>query len=154
VPTTVTVKPSVSAVSVSRSDARTRPAVPVTDPRDDRQVPAPGSVLEPIPEPIQREVSRRFQEAAVGHLVLQLRRALRRLNSGGSALAPGGTSGWDPREGLEEGRSKESEREDEGLEKDERSERSERSERESRGIRIKGLVVSGGVACNHYLRER
>lgn len=67
-------------------------------------------------EAIWREVGRRFQVAAVGHLVQQIRGVL----SGGDM-----TNVIDQRE-----------------------------EGETKVERVKGLVVSGGVASNLYLRHQ
>jgi tRNA A37 threonylcarbamoyltransferase TsaD len=89
-----------------------------------------------IDEATKREISRRFQEAAVGHLVMQLRRALRELES---------------RNGLPD-------RLRNGVERRADPVQPVLSQRQEDGVTpifpIRGLVVSGGVACNLYLRER
>lgn len=84
-----------------------------------------------LPEAIRREVAKRFQEAAVEHLVRQVRRAMQaytqRVQTDRKSTPPHAA-----RVALQEDRPKLGEL----------------------GRRLNGLVVSGGVASNAYLRDR
>lgn len=84
-----------------------------------------------LTEADKAEISRVFQEAAVGHLVMQLQRAL------DLPVAEAGLSGRTADVRILQG-----------------AEREEKDRLVRLRDVVKGLVVSGGVASNKYLRGR
>lgn len=87
-----------------------------------------------LSEAAQCEISRRFQQAAMGHLVLQVERALGLPFVRESVQGGAGEAGGEGGQGGESGESGE--------------------DTVTLGQAVRGLVVSGGVAANGYLRQR